>query len=265
MGLRDALSTIMGTPRARRIGPREAEQLLGAGPARSAYPELGDLLAAAAAPPRQAELAGLRAAVAAFEAAGQDGLEAADRRGGVRVTVPDRRRVLARSIVLKAAAGVAVVLFGGTALAAETGILPGAAQQHAHDVFSAFGVPPPGTPAPLESLPVRHVTPTGSPSFGSHAATPATSATPGPVDAAAAGLCRSWVAQQQSPKKKLLKAKALRELADAAGGADRIAAFCTQLLGTAAGETTASPTATHPGNAKGHSKATATPKAHKNG
>jgi len=273
MGLWDALSSIMGTPWVRRIGSREAEQLLGGDPTRSAYPELSDLLAAAAAPPRREELVGLRSAVAAFEAAGQDGFETAGlpgfeapgQRGEVSVAVPGRRRAFARSIVLKAAAGVAVVLFGGTALAAEAGILPGGAQQHAHDVFSALGVPPPGTPAPSASFPVRPVTPTSSPSFGSQAATPAT---PGAV---APGLCRSWAAQQQNPKKKPLKAKALRDLADAAGGADRIAAFCAQLLGTGPGETaasasaTASPTATHPGNAKGHSKATATGKPHKNG
>src|SRR4051794_16730175 len=149
MRLWDALSCAMGTSRMRRIGSREAEQLLTADAGASAYPGLNHLLAAAAAPPRPDELTNLRAAVAAFEAAGHD--------DHPRVAAASARRVFARSVAVKAAAGIAVVLFGGTAVAAETGNLPGSSQQHAHHLFSALGVPRPSARA---TSPVSRAAPT---------------------------------------------------------------------------------------------------------
>jgi hypothetical protein len=85
------------------------------------------------------------------------------------------------------------------------------------------------------------------------------------------GLCRSWQVQQKNPKNKPMKAEALRTLAAAAGGAERIAAFCLPLLadgqGSAAPSDAASAAATpsHPGTGKGHVRTTPTPKPHKNG
>ena len=259
MRLRDALSHVMGGSRRRRIGSREVEQLLTADPDAAAYPGLSYLLAAAAAPPRPDELVGLPAALAAFEAAGQE--------SPTSVAVTSRRRGFARSMVVKVAAGVAVALFGGTALAAETGNLPGSSQQHAHDLFSGLGVPPPGaSPAPTDP-PVTQSTvmPTPGPSAGSP------SVTPGPAGAATRGLCRSWQARQQNPKKKPLQAASLQKLAAAAGGAENITAFCTALLTddpsvtTTPGPAEVSPTPSHPGKgkAKGHSKPAPTP--HKKG
>jgi hypothetical protein len=249
----------MGTSRIRRIGSREAEQLLTADSDASAYPELSHLLAAAAAPPQPDELVGLQSALAEFEAAGWEGRS--------RVAVASRRRVFARPIAVKAAAGVAVVLFGGTALAAETGNLPGGSQQHAHDLFSGLGVPPPGTVSASPSSPVKQATslpaPIPTPSTGSP------SATPGPSSAATLGLCRSWETQQKNPQDKPMKAEALRALAEAAGGEKQIAAFCADLLAVDPGQTatqrpgTVPPTRSHPGKGKGQSKPTPTP--HKNG
>jgi hypothetical protein len=258
MRLWDALSSAMGTSRIRRIGSREAEQLLAADPNGSAYPDLSHLLVAAAAPPRPEELVGLRAAVAAFEATGQD--------GDLSVAVASRRPVFARSVAVKAAAGVAVVLFSGTALAAETGNLPGASQQHAHDLFSALGVPPPDADPTPTGPPTERTTPTPAPSSGNHGATPdATSA-------ATLGLCRSWQARQKNPKNKPMKAESLRVLAAAAGGEEHIAAFCTALLAdddkgkTATDDPSTAPTTpSHPGNGKGHDKTTPTPNPHKKG
>ena len=261
MRLRDALSQVMGRSRMRRIGSREVEQLLTADADASAYPGLSDLLAAAAAPPRPDELAGLPAAMAAFEAAGRESRTS--------VAVPSRRGGFARSAIVKVAAGVAVVLFGGTALAAETGNLPGSSQQHAHDLFSGLGVPAPPSarPAPTDTPVARSTTapapaPTPTPSPAGQ------SGTPGPAGAATRGLCRSWEARQQNPKKKPMKAESLRSLAAAAGGAEHIAAFCTALLADDPGVTTtqtpaeASPTPSHPGKgkAKGHSRPAQTPR-----
>jgi len=250
MRLRDAFSHVMGGSRRRRIGSREVEQLLTAGSDAAAYPGLSDLLAAAAAPPRPDELVGLRAAMAAFEAAGHQ--------GPTSVAVASRRRGFARSAVVRVAAGVAVVLFGGTAVAAETGNLPGSSQQHAHELFSGLGVPAPGA-RPTPTVPVvsrSAIVPTPTPSSVSP------SETPGPAGAATRGLCRSWQARQKNPKKKPMKAESLQKLAAAAGGPEDIAAFCTALLADDPSVTTtpspaeASPTPSHPGKgkAKGHSK-----------
>jgi len=213
----DALSHAMGTSRRHRIGSREAEQLLTADPHASAYPALSELLAAAAAPPRPDERVGLAAAVAAFEAAGQDA-----RPSAAAVT---RRRLFARSV----AVGAAIVLFGGTAVAAETGSLPGAA----HKLFSAVGVPPPEAD-PTPSTAVRHV-PTATP-----VPVPTPSSSRRPFLAEPRGLCRAWEARQKNPKKKPMPAESLRVLAAAAGGEERIGAFCA---------------APHPpGKGKGHNK-----------
>jgi len=316
----DAFSQVMGTSRRRRIGSREAEQLLASGD--SAYPELSHLLAAAAAPPRRDELVGLGAAVAAFEAAGpgdgavevagraggaveavgraggvaeaagraggvvraagpgdavvrtvgRDGgsIDAAGRRGAVVGAVgrdggsggvAGGRRVGARSVLVKAAAGVAMVLFGGTALAAETGSLPGGVQQHAYRAFSVLGVPPPGGAPATSAAPAGAAPPSPAPTSGRPTATPK------PAGAEASGLCRSWAARQKNPKKKPMKADALATLNALAGGADQVAAFCAPLLVDGKGKTTtptpstAVPTTSHPGKDKVHK----TPKPHKTG
>lgn len=252
MGVWDALTCAMSTSRLRRIGSREAEQLLSGDADASAYPDLSHLLAAAAAPPRPDELVGLQPAVAAFEMAGREG------RGGVAVV--SRRRVFARPLAVKAAAGMAVVLFGGTALAAETGNLPGASQQHAHKLFSGLGVPPPSTASTAPSSPVARTASAPAPLPTSSAA-----GQEPPAPAATLVLCRSWDAQQKNPRDQPMQAKALRELARAAGGADRIAAFCAALPaddpGQAATRTpgTVSPTTSHPGKGMGQSKPTPTP------
>ncbi|MEJ3750110.1 hypothetical protein WEI85_43485 [Actinomycetes bacterium KLBMP 9797] len=209
----------MFTLRKRWIGPREAERLLTAGPDASTHPELGYLLGAAAAPPRPDEVVGLWAAVAAFEEAG--------RATGVRV-VPASRHWLARSVAVKAAAGVAVALIGGTALAAQTGNLPGGAQQRAHDLFSSLGVPPPGAgpaatgPSVDAPTPSPMPTPTAGPGNPGRTLSPSSPAVP--------ELCRGWQANQQNPNNEPLAAEAFRELAAAAGGERRIAAFCAPLL-----------------------------------
>lgn len=233
MRLRDALSIAMRSFRARRIDPREVEQL--------SY-----LFAAATAPPRADELVGHEPALAAFEQAGRASTPAPVR----------RRRMLTRTVAVKAFAGTALVLVGGTALAAETGNLPGRAQQHAHDLFSALGVPAPaGNASPAGVGPqTSRSTSTSAPARG----------TLSPSSPAVPGLCRAWEATRKNPKGKSMTAEAFRDLAEAAGGERRIAAFCAPLLAdpTESATPKAKPTPSHPGNEKGKGKGrpTSTPR-----
>ena len=174
----------------------------------AAYPELSHLLAAAAAPPRPGELAGLAAAVAAFE---QAGLE--DETRVVRVRV--RRRPVAGKAV---AAAAAVVVFGGSAVAAETGRLPRGAQQQAHRAFAVLGVPPPAGGRRAGGPPVA----AGSPG-------PSASATPAVTSAAAPapGLCKVWRKKPDKPPRRLVAL---------AGGVERVAAYCQRVLGQDQGQ-----------------------------
>jgi hypothetical protein len=250
VGIWDALSGTMQTVLRRRIGRREAEQLLGRGRTGSEHAELSFLLAAAAAPPRPDELVGLPSAMAAFERAGD-----LDRPMARQI----RRSLLARSVAVKALAGAAALLVGGTAVAAETGSLPGGAQQQAHDLFSSLGVPAPGAGAdpPGATPTLAEPSPTPSPS--------GVGRTLSPSSPAVLGLCRAWAANQTN-KGKAMAAEALQDLAAAAGGAERIGALCAPLLANDRGPATSTPTR-DPGAAppapsnpgKGHGRPTFTP------
>ncbi|MCW6004727.1 hypothetical protein K1W54_09030 [Micromonospora sp. CPCC 205371] len=249
MSLWDALLSKMLTARKRRIGPREAEQMLSAQGSDAAHPELSYLLAAAAAPPRSHELVGLAAAVAAYERAGLTAGETA-------VPAP-RRSWLTRSVAVKAAAGTAVLLFGGTALAAETGNLPDAAQRHAHDLFSGLGVPPAertsATPTPAGT---PSALPTPAPSPSNHGRTIS------PSSPAALGLCRAWEASEKNPTGKKMASEAFQDLSRAAGGAANIAEFCAPLLDTGPAENGQGPPSakpSHPDEGKGRGRPTTTP------
>jgi hypothetical protein len=210
-------------PRKRRIRPDEAEQLLAAGHD-PAHPELSRLLAAAAAPPRPEELTGLDAALAAFEEAGRVERPA---------PAPRRRRVLRP---MAAAAAVSVLLVGGVAVAAETGYLPGA-DPPAKETLAPRDVPSSAAPTSPggASGPARTPGPTGSPQ------------TAAPADPAMAKLCRTWEDRRQ--KGKPMKPEDLGELARAAGGEERIPAFCAPLLAdrpAPPGPPTTRPSASHP-------------------
>lgn len=152
-------------PRAERPFPDEAtaERLLsghGVGP--DAPPDqraLALVLEAAARPATEWELAGERAAVAAFLAtAGKPRLLSRPRIG---------TRPLYRRIPVLAAAGVValVIAFGGTAAA---GALPAPLQNVAHQVFGAPApTPGPAVPVLIHKSPTGTGTPSPSPSVGS--------------------------------------------------------------------------------------------------
>jgi hypothetical protein len=202
------------------------------------------LLAAATAPAAPAELAGERAAVAAFlRARGDQARPAAAGRSVARSR-------LRRALVVKVAVGLSVAIGGGTAFAAQTARLPAGTQNRVHDALP-FLAPP----APSHGSPAAPVTPSN------HAVT-------APSIAASAGahvveLCLAWRDRQSgSPGSAALSSAELAELASAAGTQAGIPAFCdrvltgkpgrpspgsTPVVPTPAAPTPAVPTPSHPG------------------
>jgi hypothetical protein len=208
-----------------RVSRREADLLLDGEPTGRTHAGLSDLLAAAAAPARPDELAGERAAVAAsrreFRPAGPapDARRARDSRKA-RGT---RRR---RRAAIVAALSAAVLTVGGTAYAASTGRLPDPVQRVVDGVFAGGGTPS-GSPTQQGR--------TGGPAGASPTAAGSGSASTGPggapgvSDSRLNGLCRSWEAVRGNPHTNSISAEDLQVLADAAGGEDRIGAFCAAL------------------------------------
>jgi hypothetical protein len=224
MRLLDALLDAMRTRRARRLGLDEADRLVAGDRAGPGTPGLDHLLDAARAPATAEETSGERAMAAALAAerrravpaTGRKGAEpATGREGSKRVLVP----VSARTLVIGIVTGVAL-LSGGTAVAARTGNLPPAAQQHAHRLFSALGVPAPRTgPAPSAS-PSPHPTPRSNP--------PSRTPQPAPTAVVAPETRASWCAawQEGAGGGKPMGGPARRELVAAAGGEDAVTRFC---------------------------------------
>ncbi len=246
-----ALTRAMVTVRTRRIGRREAEELLSGGPAGVDRAELVRLLELASAPAQPDELAGRRAAVAAFVRAGQF-----PDAGPAPARHRPARSLRSRSLAVKAATGLAVVSLAGVAAAASAGILPDEVQHGAHEVLSPFGVSVPDV--------------TGGPSGSSG---PGTGHGPGfPTGTGAGGspsaealheLCTAWQAGQRNGHPKDVEPDVVRALAAAAGGTDDIPAFCAAVLAQPVPTTSATPdpqhassapTPSHPGNDKSHGK-----------
>jgi hypothetical protein len=171
------------------------------------------LLAALNAAPQYDELAGHARVLAEFR-----------RRGGMPVharrSARRRSRLLTVLLTAKAAAAAAAaaVALGGVAAAAYTGTLPAPAQQFAHGVI--------GAPSPQPSH--RPATPQPSYRPGAPRATPARTDAVGPdaTGPAAFGLCNAY-AHAKAHGTASQKAVAFRNLAAAAGGAAKIAAYCT--------------------------------------
>lgn len=229
-----ALFRVMATTRTRRIGRREAEELLSGKRTAADRDALIRLLDLAAAPPAPQELAGREATVRALVQTYQD---------AARATRTPRRSpvsMLSKAIAVKVFAGVIVLLLGGAAVAATTGNLPTPVQQGAHDLLSPLGVVVPagktpqppkdngGTrrPAPQPSRTMRH-SPTAGPS----------------TDPAVLGLCQAWDAHQKRTDRpgKAMDAAAFQALAAAAGGAEKIAAYCATVLGAQTSTTSPPP------------------------
>jgi hypothetical protein len=199
--------------------------MLDGAPAAGGHP-LHDLLAVAAAPARDSELAGEHAAVAAFRAA--------------RLTnaAQPRRPLLAKLFSAKLAAVVAVlaVAIGGVATAAAIGYLPGPLGGDSH-------VAPPRSSDPTSSAvappPTTH--PTTTERRDDNGDTAPSSGTPSP---SMAGLCNAFTAGTGSEHGKALDNPAFSALITAAGGQDRVDAYCADLLAGQQGKGSATPTTT---------------------
>jgi hypothetical protein len=188
------------------------------------------LLAALNAAPQDSELAGHARALAEFRRRSRMPVHA--RRSARR-----RRRLLTSLLTAKAAAAAAVAAtaLGGVAAAAYTGTLPAPAQQFAHGMIGAPSPQPshrPGTPQPSHRPGTPQATPARTDAVGPEATGPA-----------AFGLCTAY-AHAKAHGTASQKAVAFRNLAAAAGGAAKVAAYCTAVP--------------HPGNSQPSQPASAT-------
>ena len=175
------------------LRPADVERALGgAGPW---PPDLARLVAAAQAPASSGELAGEDAAVAAFRQARTDSAHPV-------------RRTLARVLAVKVAAGVAILAAGGYAVAAATGAVPAPRSCRS-------GRPPRWRRRPRNTRPG-----TGRRCRSNPCPRSAPARRTAPVNSYA-GLCRAYfngpAGHDTAP---------MRDLVTAAGGADRVVAFC---------------------------------------
>ncbi|PWK87232.1 hypothetical protein C8D88_104393 [Lentzea atacamensis] len=204
----------MSTHRSRRIGRRTAERLLRDAPGHAqvtGHDRLGDLLAAAAAPARDRELTGEHAAMAAF-------------RDARLAPAPQRRRprmlkiALANLVTVKIAA-VAAAAAGGIALAAAAGTLPGQQREE------------PAPAADTDVVATTSVTTTEKSKAPDKK--PDNSASPSP---SLHGLCQAYTAGAGAEHGKAHENPAFSALITAAGGPDKVPAFCADLLGDKSGK-----------------------------
>jgi hypothetical protein len=214
------------------MDPDRAEQLI-AGAGDPSDP-VARLLAAVRAPAMAEELAREEHAVVAFRMSRWS----ADtmRHAGP----PRQRRGWARAFGVKGLAiglGTAIAL-GGVALAATTGVLPNPLT----DITSDNGTSDaprtssaaPGSTQRTEPAPGQSVgSPTAHPGQGTGSPTAVgTGAPTTPPDPALMGLCRSVAAHNYLDPGKWLDASGFERLKAAAGGEDKIAEYCTALLGS---------------------------------
>ena len=171
------------------------------------------LLAALNAAPQDGELAGHARVLAEFR---RRGLPVHARRSARR----KRRSLTSLTAKAAAAAAVAATALGGVAAAAYTGALPAPAQQFAHGMIGAPSPQPshrPGTPQPSHRPGAPQATPARTDAAGPDATGPAGS-----------GLCTAY-AHAKAHGTASQKAVAFRNLAAAAGGAAKIAAYCAAI------------------------------------
>jgi hypothetical protein len=188
------------------------------------YGGLARLLAAAAAPAAPQELAGEQLALATF---------AAELRSHPSTHIPRRTAVPRKIVTMKAAAAalVAVLSIGGVAAAA-SGLLPGQASPVADQAGATTAAD-----TAAHGLGKAAVANTdGTAQTGSADGQGRESAVgPDATAAARAGLCRAWQAGQGADHGQRAESVAFQALVDAAGGADKVAAYCKDI---AAGSST---------------------------
>ena len=195
-----------------QIGDEALDALLAQdrGPEETAAPlrPVADVLAALQAAPSQGELAGLDPVLAEFRGAG--GMP-----GGFHRSRPRRPALLRTLLTVKVAGAVAAAVLGGSVAAAYAGVLPAALQKIAHNSIAA--------PA-ASAKPSPHQTPSAEP--GPHQTHRAgTPVGPDPAGPAAHGLCTAY-SHAEAHGSAAQQAVAFRNLAAAAGGGGKVAAYC---------------------------------------
>lgn len=170
---------------------------------RRATGRLGGTLAAAAAPAHPHELAGLPAALAAFQAAGRNPAVEHRRTSVIRTW-------LTKVLTVKAAAVLAVTAAGGMALAATTGTLPNPLHGPSVEASASHDT---GKPSDKPSHPGSRGSADPSPSL--------------------VGLCHAFTAGAGSDHGKALENPAFTALITAAGGKDKVDTFCKNVLASA--------------------------------
>ncbi|MFG3579913.1 hypothetical protein [Micromonospora chersina] len=196
-----------------RMDQETVERLL-VGPAADAQdgPEaLVRFLAAVRAAPRPHELSGEGAALQAFRMA-----QAGDP-FPLRVSRPVRRLRAGLVGAKLALAALLATATGGVALAAVTGHLPGPLGSGGADTTASPSAGVDGQP-----------TPTGDPS---HPSTPASGPTDRPGSRPGlAGLCTAYQAKKNEDRGRALEAPPFADLVSAAGGPEKVPAYCEGLL-----------------------------------
>jgi hypothetical protein len=226
----------MGIPekRPRRIGRREAERLLDGGsitgPVDTGRMELSRVLDALAGPALPEEVAGEQAAAALFGRQYELG-----RRTPASSPSWQVRRAPRPRLAVRMAVALGVLLCAGLATSAETGLLPAALQRPAHALFSPLGVPAPPSPGASQ----RSKSPSHAPGIAP-TASPRGSTLPSPYPTAAPGWCEKYAQGKTNGKE-------LRDLTAAAGGTQKIAAYCAAVRAAAATPPPGPSTDTKPG------------------
>jgi len=136
---------------------------------------------------------------------------------------------------LLTATAVATAATGGVAFAAATNSLPEPVQGAAHNVFNA--------PAPR-----HHGKPNHLPGRGNEPGAKSSDAPNGTPSPSLRGLCTAFQAGATSNDGKALTNPAFTALVTAAGGTDKLAAYCTTLIGAPSTHPTGKPS-THPSGA----------------
>jgi hypothetical protein len=197
------------------------------GQAPAGYAKVVQLLAAAAAAPTPGELAGQEAALAELRAVARARRPATT--APVLASPPRRRRRTGLAVVVVVGA-----LATGGAAGAATGHLPGPVREAARTILGTGGgqAPPASTEAGQPPAPVKRPADAGGGLPGSRRGV---STSRGTGDGPAAspnleGLCQGFVSGNGAEEGGRLDAAAFEALARAAGGLDRVPAFCEDLL-----------------------------------
>jgi hypothetical protein len=189
------------------------------------YGRVARLLAAATAPATPEELADAQQTMAAF---------AAEMRSHPPTLVPRRTAVPRKVLTIKAAAAalVAVLSLGGVAAAAG-GLLPDQASPVADQAPATTGAD-----AAAHGLGKAAAANLGGAANTGSAAGQGRASAVGPdaTGTSRAGLCRTWQAGPGAHHGRRMDAVAFRALAEAAGGADHIAAYCQDVAPGASAE-----------------------------